>query len=167
MATLPGRWHVFAAVLLLSAGLGACDFGGGKAPLEAAALEAIPVGGARRVADLTNAPADTICVLYPYHDTVPPEEPASERINAALAKERFRADEGRWTVVFASGDTVARATFKRSASLDVLVMDHADPAVAKMLPPAFAPALCAAGRDAAFAKVTWRERSYVIFGTLN
>ena len=166
MSALPGRWRVLVAVCLVAAGLGACDFGGEKSPLASAALETIPVGGARRVADLSDASADTICVLYPYHDTVPPEEAASERINAALARDRFRAEEGHWTVVFTSGDDVARATFKRSAGLDVLVMDHADPAVANMLPATFAPALCAPGKDAAFAKVTWRERTYVIFGTL-
>ncbi len=131
------------------------------------ALDGISVGGTARLADLTPERPDTVCVLYPYHTTVPPDEPESDRINRALADDGYRGDEMEWTIVFAGKNAVKHASFRRTGGLDIMASHEAGPQIRAMIPDGLTPAGCTTGAQAGFAKLVWHERTYLVFGRLD
>ncbi|MEK1875905.1 MAG: hypothetical protein AAAC50_26330 [Rhizobium altiplani] len=123
-------------------------------------LMAIDVGAVRKVSSPENG-VDMVCVLQPYQDRVFFAFEGQDKVNATLEAIGYQGDEGSWAVLSITGSHVDMLRVGRSRNLDLL-NEHEGNHLA--LPAGFEPRACADGSHAAFSKVRYRDRLYVILG---
>jgi hypothetical protein len=93
------------------------------------ALEDVKVGEIARLDGRLKKPAETICVLQPYQDSLREEGPLGRLVNAHLAATKYSADKGHWAFVFVDGDAVSVLRFPRSERFDMSTGDASLPSL--------------------------------------
>lgn len=107
---------------------------------------------------------DTVCILFPYQQTVSIVNPESGKMNTFLNKINYVADEGHWAFLFTSRDSVSISRFKRSNELDVLAPHELHTEEKRNLPSGFEPADCLPLDQAGLYKISVKGRKYIILG---
>lgn len=131
--------------------------------LDEDAFKNIPVGKATKFSDLSSLDAQAVCLLQPYQDRLSSKNALAARVNEYLAANKYVSDEGHFALVLIGKDAIEIATFDRSQKLDVLAKHEVLSSVEEMLPKGFAPQDCA-NKSAAFIKIEFRARTYVLLG---
>ncbi|EJC82903.1 hypothetical protein Rleg4DRAFT_4633 [Rhizobium leguminosarum bv. trifolii WSM2297] len=132
--------------------------------LDEDAFRNIPIGKTTKLSNLSPLDAEAICLLQPYQDRLSSKDALAARVNEYLAANNYVAGEGHFAFVLVGKDAIEIAAFNRSQELDVLAEHGVSSSVEKMLPKGFAAHDCASGQFAAFIKIGFRERTYVVLG---
>jgi hypothetical protein len=103
-----------------------------------------------------------VCVLMPYQEFVEDAAPGAMTINAYLARMNYKADEGRWALIYESSNEVAIASFARSSSLDVASWSEFPQLAGKYSVASIDHASCLPVAQAGFRKILYDERQYLI-----
>lgn len=153
----------FVALLAATASI-AYGLSANAGSLDEDAFSNIPIGKATKFSNLSSLDAQAVCLLQPYQDRLPSNDALAVRVNEYLAAHDYVAGEGHFAFVLIWKDAIEIAPFNRSQELDVLAKHEISSAVEAMLPKGFAPHDCASGRFAAFIKIGFRARTYVVLG---
>ncbi|WP_245433147.1 hypothetical protein [Rhizobium sp. L43] len=153
------RFIALAAMALIAYGPSA-----NAGSLDEDAFRNIPVGKATKFSNLSSLDAQAVCLLQPYQDRLPSNNALAARVNDYLAANNYVPDEEHFAFVLIGKEAIEIAAFNRSQKLDVLAKHEVSPSVEEMLPKGFAPHDCASGQFAAFTKIGFRARTYVLLG---
>ncbi|OAV56935.1 hypothetical protein A6U98_03440 [Rhizobium sp. WYCCWR10014] len=124
----------------------------------------IPVGKAAKFSSLSSFDAQAVCLLQPYQDRLSSKDALAARVNKYLTADNYVPDEGHFAFVLIGKEAIEIAAFNRSQKLDVLAQHNVSSSVEAMLPKGFALRDCASGQFAAFIKIGFRGRTYVVLG---
>jgi hypothetical protein len=157
------------AALILSCGLsGGCDSGRGAQFIGMDDLrDGIAPGQPVPLASVIGHDVGRVCVLSPYQPELAGDVPGHVQANAYLKSIRYKADESHWALVLIQPDGTQVARFSRSEKLDILSTAEVRSGAVSGLPSNFSASDCADVRNAAFAKIAFRGRQYVILGKLD
>ena len=131
--------------------------------LEYKAIESVPIGKAMQLSGLSPRPAAVVCVLQPYQDRLFSKETFAVKANIYLAEQNYVTGEGHFAFVFIGAETIDISTFKRSKQLDILAK-HEITSGRQDLPEGFVPQDCVSWDFAALARISMRDRIYVVLG---
>ena len=138
----------------------------GAGPLDESTFNKISVGKPTRFHDISTFDAKAVCLLQPYQDRLPSRDVLAARVNKYLAANNYSADEGHFAFVVIGNDAIELTSFKRSQSLDVLAKHEVPSKALEMFPIGFVPQNCADGQLAAFMKISFRSKPYIVLGEL-
>ena len=131
----------------------------------------LKVGQVLPLRSLVKIPAGRVCVLYPYHDSVPNNFMESARINDYLRSSKYMGDEGHWSLLIVEPYKISISRFARSEDLDILPFSKIHLVSRAKLPNNFEEPLDCVPLDAALAtKIVANEkfenRIYLVFGEM-
>ena len=132
--------------------------------LDEDAFRNIPLGKATKFSSISSFDAQAVCLLQPYQDRLPSHDALAARVNNYLAANNYVADEGHFAFVLIGREAIEIAAFDRSQKLDVLARHEVSSSAEEMLPKGFAAHGCASGQSAAFIKIEFRARHYLVLG---
>jgi hypothetical protein len=120
----------------------------------------------------TGWPAGTLlCPLTPYESAVPGNSEVARRVNAVLEKNRFRGDEGHWSLIVVqpatTGDAgIAQLVFKRR-NYDVVRSSSGLRGATTSVPAGFMPKVCVEIQEARIlaTRGATSHRTTISFGT--
>lgn len=128
------------------------------------ALREAPIGEPIMVETLLGPHVKAVCVLQPYQEQLTSGNGVVERLNAQLRTKALTADEGHFIFAIFRNHTLELDRIKRSSRLDIYGVRPLPTGTS--LPDHFVQAECSPARTAAVVKVMYRERAYVMFGTM-
>ncbi|EJT06616.1 hypothetical protein [Rhizobium sp. CCGE 510] len=132
--------------------------------LDEDAFRNIPLGKATKFSQISSFDAQAVCLLQPYQDRLPSNDALAARVNEYLAANNYVPNEGHFAFVLIGKEAIEIAALNRSQELDVLARHEVSSSVEETLPKGFAPQDCASGQSAAFIKIGFRARNYVLLG---
>ncbi|WP_261333414.1 hypothetical protein [Rhizobium leguminosarum] len=151
-------------IFLATMALIACAASAKAGSLDEDAFKNIPLGKVTKFSNLSSFDTQAVCLLQPYQGRLSSKDALAARVNKYLAAKNYVPDEGHFAFVLIGKEAIEITTFNRSQKLDVLAKDEVSSPIAEMLPKGFAATDCASGQSAAFVKIEFRARTYVLLG---
>ncbi|MFO1257779.1 MAG: hypothetical protein U1E78_05135 [Gammaproteobacteria bacterium] len=143
-----------------------CQSGENEQFIEKSKLQNVEVDHVIKLSDLLEKKNGTLCVLYPYQETLSIEVPFSKKINSYLENIKYFSDEDRWSLIYLDQDKISISTFKRSQKLDILSPHETqlpyDGKLLKDMKPA--KASCISIDQAVVMKTEIKGRIFLLFG---
>ena len=105
----------------------------------------------------------TICILFPYEDSLSTSRSDFQRINDYLKKNNIKNDEDTWTLIFSNNEEIEHYKFKRN-DIDIVSEYLIKNKKGIVLPNGFQMSNCIQIDSAYFYQLLIDNRKYFVFG---